>query len=35
MEEELGVTVSAGRLVWIIENLFEYRDTQFTEYGFY
>jgi len=35
MVEELGVAVGVGRLVWVIENLFEYRDSQFTEYGFY
>ncbi len=35
MEEELGVAVGLGRLIWVIENLFEYRDTHFTEYGFY
>ena len=35
MREELGVTVEIGRLVWMVENLFEYRGTDFTEYGFY
>ncbi|MBA4095263.1 MAG: NUDIX hydrolase [Rhodospirillum sp.] len=35
MREELGVTVELGRLVWMVENLFEYRGTDFTEYGFY
>jgi 8-oxo-dGTP pyrophosphatase MutT (NUDIX family) len=35
MREELGVTVEIGRLVWIVENLFDYRGTDFTEYGFY
>src|ERR1043165_5769127 len=35
MQEELGVIVEVGRLVWVIENLFEYRDTRFTEFGFY
>jgi len=35
MMEELGVAVAVGRLVWVIENLFEYRDKHFTEYGFY
>jgi 8-oxo-dGTP pyrophosphatase MutT (NUDIX family) len=35
LREELGVTVEAGRLVWIVENLFEYRATSYTEYGFY
>lgn len=33
--EELGVSVEIGRLIWIVENLFEYRGTDFTEYGFY
>ena len=35
MREELGVTVEIGRLVWMVENLFEYRGTDYTEYGFY
>jgi 8-oxo-dGTP pyrophosphatase MutT (NUDIX family) len=35
MREELGVTVAVGRLVWIVENLFAYRGTSYTEYGFY
>jgi 8-oxo-dGTP pyrophosphatase MutT (NUDIX family) len=35
MREELGVTVEVGRLVWIVENLFDYRATSYTEYGFY
>jgi 8-oxo-dGTP pyrophosphatase MutT (NUDIX family) len=35
IQEELGVTVAVGRLVWIVENLFEYRGTRYTEYGFY
>jgi 8-oxo-dGTP pyrophosphatase MutT (NUDIX family) len=35
MREELGVTVAIGRLLWIVENLFEYRGTSYTEYGFY
>ena len=35
MQEELGVTVAIGRLVWIVENLFDYRSTSYTEYGFY
>jgi ADP-ribose pyrophosphatase YjhB (NUDIX family) len=35
MREELGVTVEIGRLVWMVENLFEYRGTSYTEYGFY
>ena len=35
MQEELGVTVAIGRLLWIVENLFEYRGTSYTEFGFY
>lgn len=35
MREELGATVEIGRLVWIVENLFDYRGTSYTEYGFY
>jgi len=35
MREELGVTVEIGRLVWVVENLFEYRGTSYTEFGFY
>ena len=35
MAEELGIAIAAGRLIWVIENLFEYRDTHFTEFGFY
>jgi len=35
IQEELGITIDVGRLVWIVENLFEYRGTEFTEYGFY
>jgi 8-oxo-dGTP pyrophosphatase MutT (NUDIX family) len=35
MREELGVTVEIGRLVWIVENLFDHRGTPYTEYGFY
>jgi 8-oxo-dGTP pyrophosphatase MutT (NUDIX family) len=35
MREELGVTVAAGRLIWIVENLFDCRGTSYTEYGFY
>jgi len=35
MREELGVSVEIGRLVWMVENLFEYRGTSYTEYGFY
>ena len=35
VREELGVTVGIGRLVWIVENLFDYRGTAYTEYGFY
>jgi 8-oxo-dGTP pyrophosphatase MutT (NUDIX family) len=35
MREELGAVVEIGRLVWIVENLFDYRSTSYTEYGFY
>jgi ADP-ribose pyrophosphatase YjhB (NUDIX family) len=35
MREELGIAVEIGRLVWIVENLFDYRGTTYTEYGFY
>src|SRR5688572_29898389 len=35
MREELSITIEIGRLTWIVENLFEYRGTEFTEYGFY
>ncbi len=35
MREELGAAVDVGRLVWIVENLFDYRGTSYTEYGFY
>jgi len=35
MREELSITIEIGRLVWIVENLFEYRGTAYTEYGFY
>lgn len=33
--EEVGVKVACGRLLWVIENLFAYRDTHYTEFGFY
>jgi ADP-ribose pyrophosphatase YjhB (NUDIX family) len=35
MREELAITVEVGRLVWMVENLFEYRGTSYTEFGFY
>lgn len=35
MREELGVTVAIGRLLWVVENLFDYRGTSYTEFGFY
>lgn len=35
MQEELAVTVEVGRLVWVVENLFEYRGAFYTEFGFY
>lgn len=34
LREELGITIEIGRLVWIVENLFDYRGTSYTEYGF-
>lgn len=33
--EEIGVQVACGRLLWVIENLFDYRGTHYTEFGFY
>lgn len=33
--EEVGVKVACGSLVWVIENLFAYRGTHYTEFGFY
>lgn len=33
--EEVGVQVACGRLLWVIENLFHYRGTHYTEFGFY
>jgi len=33
--EEVGVKVACGGLLWVIENLFEYRGTHYTEFGFY
>jgi 8-oxo-dGTP pyrophosphatase MutT (NUDIX family) len=35
MREELAVTVACGRLIWVVENLFEYRGAFYTEFGFY
>ena len=35
MEEELGIDVTIGALLWVIECLFKYGDTRFTEFGFY
>jgi 8-oxo-dGTP pyrophosphatase MutT (NUDIX family) len=35
MREELAVTVAIGRLIWVVENLFEYRGAFYTEFGFY
>ncbi|HJT11380.1 MAG TPA: NUDIX domain-containing protein [Dongiaceae bacterium] len=32
MREELDIAVEIGRLVWIVENLFDYRGTSYTEY---
>lgn len=33
--EEVGIKVACGRLLWVIENLFDYRGTHYTEFGFY
>lgn len=33
--EEVGIQVACGRLLWVIENLFDYRGTHYTEFGFY
>lgn len=35
MREELGAAIAVGRLIWIVENLFDYRGTSYTDYGFY
>src|SRR4029453_8409920 len=35
VREELGVTVAIGRLLWIVENLFESRGTSYREYAIY
>lgn len=35
MQEELGVTVEVGRLLWVIENFFEYGDRRHHEVGLY
>jgi 8-oxo-dGTP pyrophosphatase MutT (NUDIX family) len=35
LREELAVTVEIGRLIWVVENLFEYRGAFYTEFGFY
>lgn len=35
MLEELGVEVSVGRLLWVVENFFEYQEKKFHEVDFY
>jgi 8-oxo-dGTP pyrophosphatase MutT (NUDIX family) len=35
MVEELGVTVSVGRLLWVVENFFHYEEKNWHELGFY
>jgi ADP-ribose pyrophosphatase YjhB (NUDIX family) len=35
MIEETGATVEVGRLLWVVENLFEHDGTPFHEIGFY
>jgi ADP-ribose pyrophosphatase YjhB (NUDIX family) len=35
MAEELGTTVEIGRLVWVLENFFEFDGTPFHEIGMY
>ncbi|RIJ66973.1 NUDIX hydrolase [Rummeliibacillus sp. POC4] len=34
-QEELGIDVQIERLLWSVENFFEYNDTHFHEIGFY
>ncbi|MCB5203925.1 NUDIX hydrolase [Neorhizobium sp. T786] len=35
MIEELGVEVTVGRLLWVVENFFHYEDRDWHELGFY
>ena len=35
LEEELGVTAEVGRLLWVVENFFTFRGTEFHEISFY
>ena len=35
MQEELEVKVGVGRLLWVVENFFEYQDVSFQEMGLY
>ena len=35
MDEELGVQVTVGRLLWSVENFFHYEGADFHEYGLY
>ncbi|KQS84194.1 MULTISPECIES: NUDIX hydrolase [unclassified Rhizobium] len=35
MVEELGVAVTVGRMLWMVENFFQYEDREVHELGFY
>jgi ADP-ribose pyrophosphatase YjhB (NUDIX family) len=35
MKEELGVTVTVGRLLWVVENFFTFESRRFHELGLY
>lgn len=35
LQEELGVTLQIGRLIWVVENFFTYLDEQHHEVAFY
>jgi ADP-ribose pyrophosphatase YjhB (NUDIX family) len=35
MKEEIGVEIQVKRLVWVVENFFEYEDTPYHELGLY
>src|SRR5690606_33744841 len=35
MMEELGVEVTVGRLLWVVENFFSYEGSDWHELGFY
>lgn len=34
-EEELGIKINVGKLIWSVENFFEYNSNKFHEIGFY